>query len=462
MIDLLALNGIEEADPTSAGPLDIPRLIAGIARTAVSASPSLRLLTPYDTNCASVADAGWAIIVPADEKDILAHVKELVDFRRAADKNRRFRIFQHTKDQDARTWMKAHGVTPGIYNFDAVPYYLMLVGSPKSIPFDFQCDLQTDYAVGRIWFPDHQGYTSYCGHVVASEISAPSHTRPELTFWCPKNRRIVEGVATPDEWTSRCLDTLVLPLARGECSQGGDYRQSMIPDSEVSHKTLLLEDDATREALLGQFNNPRASPRVVVAAAHGVAIKKEGPLQERMQGALISQTWQGAKGSVSHAVASVDIDLEIGCRNLIAILAACYSAGCPEFDTASIDSATRICASPFVSLLPARLLQAGALAVVGHVDRIWTCSFDSRVSRPMISHYRDLIGMTLAGQPVGHAFRSVQARASALANYLVAHMRGATTMADSAIASGWLDWSDARNHILLGDPGARLRIERGT
>ena len=68
---------------------------------------------------------------------------------------------------------------------------------------------------------------------------------------------------------------------------------------------------------------------------------------------------------------------------------------------------------PFVAALPQRLLshpKGSALAVVGHIERAWACSFDAAAAGAQIGPFRNFIGRVMSGEPVGHATKDFNER----------------------------------------------------
>ena len=102
---------------------------------------------------------------------------------------------------------------------------------------------------------------------------------------------------------------------------------------------------------------------------------------------------------------------------MIAFHFACYGAGCPqkdEFDGHSkfLSQRPDIAPYPFLARLLQKLLshaKGGALAVIGHVDRAWGCSFSSSdirgssAEKRQIAVFQSSVKRLLEGHPVGSA-----------------------------------------------------------
>ena len=61
-----------------------------------------------------------------------------------------FKTLDYKTGEQIRDWYRRHEITPGSVDPEVIPYYLLIVGPPDEIPFEFQYLLGVDYAVGRL------------------------------------------------------------------------------------------------------------------------------------------------------------------------------------------------------------------------------------------------------------------------------------------------------------------------
>lgn len=399
----------------------------------------LRRELPSGVNPHNLAQTGWGVIVAHEEKSrkVMDRLSPLITMRR----EQAGTLFKEEPDpgvSGSEFLCGKHGEAPGTINPKVLPYYILIIGSPEQIPFEFQYDLAVNRAVGRLYFDDLDDYSRYAEAVVAAE--QPDHIlRP---------KKIGIFSVTTDETTRVLRQFLVEPLTQGI--------RKRVPEWSVEPRQ---NDKDSLKALLGAGEE---RPEVLLVACHGRRLAFGDPDQEAKQGALACADGLSFDASDLKALDPAERPLQ----GLIAGLFACYSAGTPAVDNfpkggmmgQEIGKPRMIAETEFVGRLPRALLARGALAVLGHADRGWTSSFRwlHREKVTTATHsLEDSIVRLLEGHRLGHALRPIYRRYSNIAAHLLplveawAHKRD---LDDKEIFHHWIAFRDARNYIVLGDP----------
>ena len=395
-------------------------------------------------------EAGWGVVFAenADPKVREALEPLLERRRRQAGHIRadRYRELTYRSGESKLRFLARHGAGPGPVDPDRVPYYLLLVGEPEVIPYSFQYQLDVQYAVGRVCFDAPEGYARYAEAVLAAERGEFPRPR-RATFFSVRK----EG----DSATELCHDLLVTPLAR--------QLDREAPGWEIA---TARGPEATKERL-GRLLGGDETPALLLTASHGVGFREPHPDQRRLQGALVCQEWSGpssCREGASPYFTAADLPDGACPGGLIAFAFACFSAGTPRrnnFVHRGDHEPNEIAAHPFVAGLPQRLLshpRGGALAVVGHVDRAWTYSFDWPLAGPQREVFASTLKRLMAGHPLGSAMEYFNQRYAELECDL-AELRSTQGLGGGPdlIAEGslWTARNDARNFLVVGDPAVR-------
>ena len=343
------------------------------------------------------------------------------------------------------------GVAPGPVNPKKLPYFLLLVGDPKAIPYRFQYELDVDYAVGRLSFETVQEYADYAAAVVSAESGGPATPRCAV-FFGARNRG--------DRSTMLSADHLIKPLPGLVAADAPDWAIETI-----------IGEDATKKNLLEVLGGDRTPP-VLFTATHGTVLASGDPRQGRLQAALVCQDWPGPVAwrkpfPDEFYVSSDDIAKDAKVKGLIAFFFACYGAGTPMLDDFGHKDGVRQQIAPhdLVASLPRRLLGlpgGGALAVVGHIDRAWSYSFQWGRAGDQLDIYHSFLTQILAGTPIGAALDVVNqfyASIATLLNNELEDIKFGKSPDDLELSGLWTANNDARNFIILGDPAVRLNGE---
>ncbi|MEI6046531.1 MAG: C25 family cysteine peptidase [Chloroflexota bacterium] len=412
----------------------------------------------------NLAQAGWGVVFLQEVKpEVRDALKTLLDWRKeqAGDFYKEFVGEKgYRRGEDKAQWLGRQNAGSGAADPRYVPYYLLIVGDPVTIPFEFQYQLDVQYAVGRIYFDTHEEYAHYAQSVVEFE-KGKIYLPRRATFF---------GVQNQDDLaTNLSARELVIPLANWVAELAG---QEKYGNWQVN---TMIAEEATK-ARLGQLLGGEESPALLFTASHGMGFPMGDTRQVTHQGALVCQDWPGPQNwqkaiPPDHYFAAEDVSDNAQVGGLISFHFACFGAGTPRLDDfprqVGVPVST-IAEQAFVAQLPKRLLghsKGGALAVIGHVERAWGYSFkEPTLSRPQTQTFEDSFKRLLENHPVGSAFDLFNMRYAETATELNAYLqklKGGGFLDKYKLARLWTTNNDARSYIVLGDPAVRLPVRPG-
>jgi tetratricopeptide (TPR) repeat protein len=412
---------------------------------------SLRLL--YSELGVNLDERGWgAIFGQGADPRIQSALKELLEYRQAQAGDR-YVLYAgkegYRQGELAADFLRRHGIES-----QGFPHYLLVVGSPAEIPYEFQYALAERHAVGRIHFSSPDEYARYARSLVTAERGPVALAREAVFF---------NAHSPGDQAMQVTVEQLTQPLARRLLEE--------VPGWRIRS---LLGEEATKARLRTHLGGA-GTPALFFYAGHGLEFAKGDPLQPSHQGALLCADWPGSPARVTPDVAFSGDDLAEDARllGLIAFLVGPHTAGTPRRDdfahrNVGVREPHEFADQPFLACLPQRLLghpNGGALAVIGHVDRAWLSIFQNRDGEPDIDHFVGTLTRLMSGHTVSSALEPFRHRRALLATRLGQEAaealfapRGQYGQLD--ITSPLIDLRtrtlDSRNYIIIGDPAARL------
>jgi hypothetical protein len=410
---------------------------------------------PVDYGPFDLPAVGWGVIWPPEPLTLLeqAHkslLEPLLERRARQTTATRCHEFQYRSGWTSDDFLYAEGreVLTGAMRPEVVPYYLCIVGSPARIPWQFQQQLDAEYAVGRLWFDDPADCERYVALILAYEGAPPPAKRFAL----------FTGTQHVNDRFSELSSRLLLrPL-----------HQLIADDQRLAPRPELLFAPM-RATLLKRLCGP--TPSLLFLAQHGYEFSRPDPRQPALQGALVCQDWPGQPAELrrSDLLAADELaDLAPGAfLGSVGVACCCFGAGTPREPDwleqrvlsrlrrkLGLPEQSPIADEPFVARLPQKLLAAGMLAFVGSATRVWEFSFASDQGKTeQLTPLRSVVRASLQGVPIGHALDTLNTRWVQLTRRIdQEHQRGGTELIEI-----WRSRNDCRGYVLLGDPAAALR-----
>ncbi len=413
----------------------------------------------------ALSECGWAVLyAPGTSEEVKKALSPLIEHRRKQVNNDRlFKVFEgvesYAPGETAAAWLAKGGKNIEMRDVNprkGVPYYVMIVGGPAEVPFEFQYGLDLFWAVGRLSFPTAAEYGRYAESVVAYETAAQVPTSRQMAVFAPRNG--------DDAAMGLFHENVVLPM------QASSEIAPAFGEEQRFRRLGLTGEAATKEALekiwLGKV--AQGPPAVVFTGSHGMVFYAGDDRQVSQQGAIICEEWRGVDApKASHYFPASDLPANAQVHGMVHFLFDCYGAGWPRNDTFARTSKRppKIAEAPTVARLPQALLahrNGGALAVLGHVDRAWSSSYRSKATGSQIDDFRSVMNRLMAGHCVGHATDRLNQRWSTLSIDLAEQLqRKANELPVDAedLKGRWIARDDARNYVVLGDPAVRLRVQ---
>jgi hypothetical protein len=410
-------------------------------------------LDPYLHN---IEFGGWGIIFASPTSaEVRSALHELLALRQRQSARRfpgRYREFFGDsgvhESESAMDFLRRQGA--GITAPDpAMPRFLLLVGGPDQIPFDFQYQLSINYDVGRLHFVEASDYEKYSQSVCRAETARPI-VRHRVTIFSPQHKF---------DTATRLLGKVATLLAENLRTSHTEW--------EID---LIRGTDATKKVLQEQFDD--AHPALLITLSHGMQLPPSAE-QRAIQGAIVCSDWESlGKVAPEQYFAGSDLAPDVDTFGMISLNYGAFTAGTPRFTDYNRDSnSTRIelSATPFLADLPIQLLRhprGSALAVIGIVDVGWMYSFEGvdlallptakKQAMSDLYVHLELVRKILDGYPIGTAMRSLINRFTSLA--CIDRMLADDSLDPQHREQLRMAVIDARNYVLLGDPAVRLTV----
>lgn len=419
-------------------------------------------------DCNVLKQQRWGLVVPKGPEgerllELVAPLRRLREEAQGAPA-RVYRVGPDMDGPSAMRWKRS------VFRDEDVPErerprYLLVLGELDEVSLELQQVMSSDAYVGRLAFPTPDDYTSYVEKVLRWERSPAQGARPRLITYTARDQSDATELGyqlLTGPGFAACLERL---------------RQGHFPACELHE--LVDDGSAPGVQLLSCVEESR--PSVLFSLSHGLGTPRTGwrsaDEQRALQGALML--------SRARHLAGADVASRPFLPGGIWFFFACFSVGTPRLSAYTpwlqqLSAATpelaptlkevlaREGTRPFISRLPQAALANpnGPLAVMGHVDLAWACSFNDR-GRGTPSRFFEVLEALVEGQRTGPALHTLLRHANEASTDLTLlyqqEERALRTGGPSPVdpmerAQRWMLRHDLAGYVQLGDPAVQLPL----
>jgi hypothetical protein len=402
--------------------------------------------------------AGWTFLVNEQDPqrpDLERLIRPLAEHRKMADPGKPL-LFHGEPPEEWFSWITDNYTSLQLHG-EQVPQYILILGGPEQVSFQFQSMLNTNAKVGRLCFTSDQGLDelkTYLDKLIRLETAADPVVTREVLLFAPD--------AGPQDPTYYSREYMAKPLGEHIQELGFPVKQ-------------LMAFDATKPKLADMLANSR--PALVYTASHGMgAMDQPEEIQREYNGAICCQHAGQLTRNDLFSAQDVPLDRPF-LEGAVFFQFACFGFGTPadsDFTHWLKGVPEHYTTADFMAALPQRLLAhpRGPIVYIGHLDTAFLHGFtdadqpaavdrwNNRIA-PFVSAVDKLLGV----QPSGLGMQDMSGRYS-FCNALITNTydrerRGTMVWnptSEARFLDTWITRSDAQNYMIFGDPAARLRI----
>jgi hypothetical protein len=416
-------------------------------------------------------ESGWTFLI--NEKDstgekIIEAVSPLAEYRNMDGIDSPF-LFNNSPKQSWLNWIKKYNMEKkGKGKFKRPPQYVLIIGGPNNIPFEFQKMLSLVAHVGRIDFDNVEQVKNYAEKVKRIESNRESIVNKEVTFFATDHDRNDYGCHDPTHYNCFAIEDELMP------DVGKLSKQKYAPNVN------LIRSEATKMNFLERL--PKSKPALVYASTWGMSAPEESmTLQQKYTGAICCQgDYKNDPDYDILLLTADDIPKETPfLEGSIFFQQSSFSYGTPSVslvnyvpDQGMIPK--KIAPTDFVASLPKKLVfhPQGPLAFVGHMDELLSFSYgigesvDRVERREQLAPFSTMIDHLLNGRPIGYALKEFTSRVSTANNELPGYDTALSGIIkdkkkkeemETKAAQLFLERNELQNYMIFGDPAVRIQ-----